>query len=135
MKYRAVKNYLLKKPDAIEDFPFGPDVAVYKVLGKMFATLAYAEIELNGKQHKQARMNLKCEPTHAMMLRNIFPAILPGYHMNKKHWNTIKLDGSVPNEEIKAMIDHSYVLVVKGLKAPQKASLRAKYGPQDFDFQ
>ena len=59
MKYKATRNYLLKKPEAIEDYPFGPDVAVYKVLGKMFATLAYSEVEHNGKKHKQARMNLK----------------------------------------------------------------------------
>jgi len=135
LKYKAVQNYLLKKPEAREDFPFGPDVAVFKVADKMFATLAYTKIDINGKKQNQARMNLKCDPDQALMLRKIFPAVLPGYHMNKKHWNTVCLDSSVPSDEIRAMIDHSYKLVVKTLKVAQQASLRTRYGSQHFDFQ
>ncbi|MBT8142718.1 MAG: MmcQ/YjbR family DNA-binding protein [Gammaproteobacteria bacterium] len=134
MKYKAAHNYLIKKPEAKEDYPFGPDVAVYKVKGKMFATLAYSLIENAGKKVKQARMNLKCDPDQALMLRKIFPAVILGYHMNKRHWNTVCLDGSVPPNEIKAMIDHSYALVVKSLKATVKNELKLKYGSQHFDL-
>ena len=133
MKYKACQKYLLTKPESIEDYPFGPDVAVFKVKGKMFAMLAYSNIELNGKKQKQARMNLKCDPNQALMLREIFSAVLPGYHMNKKHWNTLCLDGSIPNAEIKAMIDHSFSLVINSLKVPIKNSIRIKYGAQHFE--
>ena len=134
MKYTCCRNYLLSKPECQEDFPFGPDVVVFKVLGKMFATLAISDVDGEGKQGKDARMNLKCEPGQAMMLRKIFAAVEPGYHMNKKHWNTLRLDGSIPKNEIKGMIDHSYSLVTKGLKVTDKRFLTVKYGPQHFDF-
>lgn len=133
MKYKACQKYLLSKPEAFEDYPFGPEVAVFKVRGKMFATLAYSNIELNGKKQKQARMNLKCNPDQALMLREIFTAVIPGYHMNKKHWNTICLDGSIPNSELKSMIDHSFNLVVNGLKVADKNAIRIKYGSQHFE--
>lgn len=114
MDHKTTRSYLLSRPEAREDFPFGPDVAVMKIDSKMFATLAQAE--------GVARMNLKCDPDQALMLRDIFPAVLPGYHMNKRHWNTVVLDGSVPPGEIERMIDHSYALVVKSLpKAPRQA--------------
>ena len=93
-----VEQYLMSKPEAYKDYPFGPEVAVFKVKNKMFATLA--------EENNEGRMNLKCEPTEALMLRDIFESVIPGYHMNKKHWNTIKLDGSVPDNEIKRMIDN-----------------------------
>lgn len=133
MKYKACQKYLLSKPEAIEDYPFGPEVAVYKVKAKMFATLAYTQIEIEGKKRKQARMNLKCDPDQALMLREIFTAVLPGYHMNKKHWNTICLDASIPNAELKSMIDHSYSLVINSLKVSEKNELRIKYGAQHFE--
>jgi predicted DNA-binding protein (MmcQ/YjbR family) len=79
-----------------------------KIKGKMFATLV--------EQDGQARTNLKCDPDEAAMLRDIFSAVIPGYHMNKRHWNTVALDGDVPLGEIKRMIDRSYGLVVKSLK-------------------
>ncbi|GAA0349931.1 MmcQ/YjbR family DNA-binding protein [Bowmanella denitrificans] len=122
MDYQQARDYLLSKPEAIEDFPFGEDVAVLKIRGKMFATLA--------SDKGEGRMNLKCEPQQALMLRDMFAAVLPGYHMNKLHWNTIKLDGSIPNGEIQRMIDHSYALVVKGLKKSDRLGLVAKYGEQ-----
>ncbi|GGD68086.1 MmcQ/YjbR family DNA-binding protein [Lacimicrobium alkaliphilum] len=127
MDYQQARDYLLQKPETIEDYPFGPDVAVYKILGKMFATLG-TEKDTDGKP--QGRMNLKCDPTEALMLREIFSAVIPGYHMNKKHWNTVILDGSVPQGELKRMIDLSYTLVVKGLPKARRQGLMAKYGEQ-----
>lgn len=120
MDYQQARSYLLDKPDAVEDFPFGPDVAVMKIRGKMFATLAL--------EQGQGRMNLKCDPQQALMLRDMFAAVLPGYHMNKLHWNTIKLDGSIPRGEVQRMIDHSYALVVQGLRKSERLGLLAKYG-------
>lgn len=102
-----LKKYLLNKPGAVEDFPFGPEVAVYKVRDKMFALI--------GIENNEARINLKCDPTEAEQLRMVFDAVLPGYHMNKKHWNTVVINGSIPDSEVKRMIDNSYALIVKKL--------------------
>jgi predicted DNA-binding protein (MmcQ/YjbR family) len=107
MDYQQARTVLLSHPEAWEDFPFGADVAVMKVKDKMFATL--------GETDGQARTNLKCDPDEATMLRDIFTAVLPGYHMNKRHWNTVILDGDVPVGEIERMMDLSYGLVVKSL--------------------
>ena len=98
-----VIDHFLSKPGAGESMPFGPDVLVYKVGGKMFALAIPDDFP--------PRINLKCDPERAIDLRDRFPSILPGYHMNKKHWNTILLDGSVPATLIREMIDHSYSLV------------------------
>ena len=121
MDFDAARSYLAGKPESVEDYPFGPDVLVLKIAGKMFATLS----ETPGNA---ARMNLKCDPDEAVMLRDIFPAVLPGYHMNKRHWNTIVLDGSIPRGEIERMIDNSYSLVVKGLPAKQRQALQIRHG-------
>jgi predicted DNA-binding protein (MmcQ/YjbR family) len=102
-----LKKYLLNKPEAVEDFPFGPEAAVYKVCDKMFALIA--------EEDNDARINLKCDPAEAEQLRMVFDAVRPGYHMNKKHWNTIVINGSIPDAEVKRMIDNSYALVVKKL--------------------
>lgn len=120
MNYDQVKSYLLSKPEAIEDYPFYPDVAVFKVKDKMYATLS----DDNGV----ARMNLKCDPEQALALRFFFDAVTPGYHMNKKHWNTVMLDGDVKDYDLQRMIDHSYALVVKGLKKSQRTALELSYG-------
>ena len=120
MDVDAARQYLLGKPEAIEDYPFGPDVAVMKVRGKMFATL--------GEEQGEGRMNLKCDPDQALALRDIFDAVMPGYHMNKKHWNTIKLDGSIPRGEIERMIDHSYALVVGGLPKKVREGMAVRHG-------
>jgi len=120
------QNYLLKKPETELTYPFGADVEVYKVKGKMFATLAIGKM---GKGDEQGNlhwwMNLKCDPDEALMLRDIFPSVIPGYHMNKKHWNTVSLNGSIPSDEIAEMIDMSYDLVVKGLKKADREKLEA----------
>lgn len=124
MKGKTLKKYLLGKPQSIEDFPFGPQAAVYKIQGRMFALLTVAD----GVE----RINLKCEPNQAFILRDIFPSVIPGYHMNKKHWNTVILDGSIPRGELERMIDHSYALVVKKLKKTERLALEISYGPDQL---
>jgi len=107
MELEPLRTYLTQKPATTEEIPFGPDVFVYKVAGKMFALVAWPASPLE--------ISLKCDPDFALALRDQFPAVRPGYHLNKKHWNTITLDGSLPVEEIWALIDHAYTLVFKGL--------------------
>lgn len=104
--------HCLSKPGAEETTPFGPEVLVYKIGGKVFA--------LTDPDQFPARMNLKCDPDRAVELRDEYDSIIPGFHMNKKHWNTIILDGSLPGKLVKEMIDHSYALVVKGLPKGKK---------------
>jgi predicted DNA-binding protein (MmcQ/YjbR family) len=122
MKYKAVKTYLLKKPEAVEDYPFGPEAAVFKVKDKMFAILT--------KHQGNDIVNLKCDPNEALMLRDLFDAVIPGYHMNKVHWNSVILDGTVPSKEIQRMIDRSYSLIVKSLKKAQRTALELAYGEE-----
>lgn len=124
MNYTQTREALLKKPEAEVDYPFGTEVAVFKVRGKMFATLT----EVEGR----AYTNLKCDPDQALALRDVFPSVTPGYHMNKKHWNTVELDGTVPPGEIQRMIDHSYSLVVKGLPSAVRHSLEIMHGPDSL---
>lgn len=119
MNYKKTRTYLLSKPETLEDFPFGPDVAVFKTHGKMFATLAV--------ENDIARTNLKCDPVEAIQLRDVYDAVQPGYHMNKTHWNTVLLDGSLPDGEIKRMIDMSYGLIVKKLKKAERTRLETLY--------
>jgi len=107
MNIETLRNYCLSKPDAEETFPFGPDTLVYKVNGKMFL--------LTGFDNERLQFNVKCNPDKALELREEFPCVLPGYHMNKKHWNTIVVDGSVSSKQLKEWIDDSYELV-KGKK-------------------
>ena len=118
MNYAEARSYLLEMPESVEDYPFYPDILVPKVKGKMFATLS----QRNGI----GQMNLKCDPDEAVALRDIFPSVSPGYHMNKKHWNTVTLDGNIPSNEIKRMIENSYYLVVMKLPKLQRVSLLAK---------
>ena len=129
MNATSTKKYLLAKPAAIEDYPFGEDVAVFKVKDKMFATLvSHRPNDPDPKFRDCAQMNLKCDPDEALALRDIFDAVLPGYHMNKKHWNTVVLDKSIAKGEIQRMIDCSYDLVVKSLKKADRLALALKYG-------
>jgi|TARA_B110000495_G_scaffold43695_1_gene35864 predicted DNA-binding protein (MmcQ/YjbR family) len=118
MNADQARNYFLSCPEAIEDFPFGNEVHVFKIRKKMFGFLAYRE--------GFARVNLKCDPDEAIMLRRRFESVIPGYHMNKTHWNTLVLDGTVPNDEIEGMIDNSYDLVVDKLSIKEKQSLNLK---------
>jgi len=100
-------SHILSKPGAEETMPFGPDTLVYKVGGKMFA--------LTSPDDFPSSLNLKCDPERALALRDQYAAIIPGYHMNKRHWNTLTLDGSVPAPLVRELIDHSYDLVVAAL--------------------
>jgi predicted DNA-binding protein (MmcQ/YjbR family) len=94
-------------PGAIEDYPFGDEVAVFKVGGKMFAL-----VSLDGEP---GVVNLKCDPALALQLREQYAAVRPGYHQNKRHWNSVDLDGSLDAEELRGMVQHSYDLVVASL--------------------
>ena len=118
MNEKQLKKYLLSKPEAYEDHPFGFDTHVYKIADKMFA-LTYYEGE-------HLHINLKCEPLEAIQLRDVFKSVIPGYHMNKTHWNTVILDGDVPDFEITRMIDNSYLLVVKKLKVGVRRALERR---------
>jgi predicted DNA-binding protein (MmcQ/YjbR family) len=120
MDYETVKAYLLNKPEAIEDYPFGPNILIAKIKGKMFASLT--------TNQGTTMMNLKCDPAHAQELRDVFDAVKPGYHMNKKHWNTLALDGSLPDSELERLIDHSYTLVFKKLKKSERQAMEVNYG-------
>jgi predicted DNA-binding protein (MmcQ/YjbR family) len=111
MDLEQFREYCLSKPGATEGTPFGPDVLVFKVGGKMFALAALDEVPTT--------VNLKCNPDLALDLRDRYEAVKPGYHMNKKHWNTVEIEGGIPAGELRKMIDHSYELVVKSL--PQAA--------------
>jgi predicted DNA-binding protein (MmcQ/YjbR family) len=119
MDLAQFREYCLSKPGATEDTPFGPDVLVFKVSGKMFALAAVDEVPPS--------VNLKCDPDLALDLRDRYEQITPGYHMNKKHWNTVQMDGGVPDTEVRQMIDHSYDLVAKNLpKARAKIGARSR---------
>jgi predicted DNA-binding protein (MmcQ/YjbR family) len=102
-------------PGAVEDYPFGDGVAVFKVGGKMFALIP---LEDNAET-----VNLKCDPDRALELRARYAAVRPGYHQNKRHWNTIELDGTVEDDELRDLVDHSYELVVDGLTRAERARL------------
>jgi len=115
MEYEMLEGLLLGKKGTTLEYPFGPEAAVFKVAGKMFALLAFEENPM--------RITLKCDPAEADELRSRFSAIQPGYYMNKNHWNTVTLDGSVPQELLLAMIDSSYRLVVKGLRKAEREAL------------
>lgn len=107
-------------PGAVQDAPFGPDVAVFKVGGKMFAL-----VPLNAED---VRINLKCDPGLAVHLRQQHAAVTPGYHMDKRHWNTVLLDGSLDDGEVAEMVDHSYDLVFAGLTKAARAGIEAAEG-------
>jgi predicted DNA-binding protein (MmcQ/YjbR family) len=109
MNVETLQEYCLNKPGAEETLPFGPDTLVYKVGGKVFL--------LTGLNTETLQFNVKCDPDKAIELREEFGCVLPGYHMNKKHWNTIVVDGSVSSKQIKEWIDHSYELVTASLPA------------------
>lgn len=103
MTLGEILDYALAKPNTEETLPFGPDVLVLKTNGKVFLLIPLDTDPL--------RLNAKCDPEWALILREEYEGILPGYHMNKNHWNTILLDGTVPNKLICELIDHSYFLV------------------------
>ncbi len=106
MNLEEIRDFALSLPETEESLPFGPDNLVFKVHQKIFLLLSLDEIPI--------RFNVKCEPNRAIELREEFPdSVLPGYHMNKKHWNTIVVNGQLPFLTIKQMIEDSYALVAK----------------------
>lgn len=105
----------LAKPGTAEDYPFGDEVAVFKVAGRMFALVPLGA--------SPPSVSLKCDPGLAEELRARYAAVTPGYHLNKRHWNTVVLDGSVPDDEVLELVDHSYELVVAKLTRAQRARL------------
>jgi predicted DNA-binding protein (MmcQ/YjbR family) len=100
---------------AVETYPFGPDTAVYKVGGKMFALVPWSA--------DPSTVSLKCDPEWAELLREAYDAVRPGYHLNKKHWNTLVLDGSIPDDELDELIEHSYQLVLESLPQRVRSAL------------
>jgi predicted DNA-binding protein (MmcQ/YjbR family) len=116
MDIEQLRNYCLQKAGVEETLPFGPDVLVFKVMGKLFLL---CPLDTEGLQ-----FNVKCDPDLAVELREQYACVLPGYHMNKKHWNTVMVDGSIPVKVLKEWIDHSYTLVVNSLPAKLKQALK-----------
>lgn len=108
MNIEAIREYCLRFSNVEEALPFGPDTLVFKVNGKIFL--------LVGLENDPLRFNVKCDPEKALLLRERFDAVQPGYHMNKKHWNTVVVDGSVSSKLLKEWIDDSYNLVVAKTK-------------------
>lgn len=105
MDHKTVEEYVLSMPNARLDYPFGEGVAVYKVNDKMFALISEGKSPVN--------ISLKCDPKLAETLRETYETVMPGYHLNKKHWNSIVLTGQLPWEEVQGLIRHSYDLVAK----------------------
>jgi predicted DNA-binding protein (MmcQ/YjbR family) len=117
MNRNELRDYCLSMTGAVEDFPFGVEVAVFKVKGKMFALLPVVADPMS--------ISLKSDPIEAVMLREMYQAVQPGYHLNKKHWNTVTLDGEVPGERIREMIEDSYTLVRQSLTRKDQHALQA----------
>lgn len=118
MNIEEFRNYCLAKPGTTEEMPFGPGVLVFKVMGKMFAL---ADIE------KFENISLKCDPELAVELREQYDGrVIPGYHLHKKHWNTVIMDGSILNAIIRQWINHSYDLVVSKLPMKEQEKLKKK---------
>ena len=113
-----VRDYCLLLPEVSEGYPFGEDHLVFKVKDKMFCLMSL--------EAYPSTMNLKCEPDRAIELREQYDGIAPGYHMNKKHWNTLILDGSVPSSLIQELLDHSYELVVGSLKKSDRERVQGE---------
>ncbi len=117
MHIETFRNYCLSKPMVTEEFPFDETTLVFKVCGKMFA--------LTGLDSPEFKVNLKCDPDRAIELRENYESITAGFHMSKKHWNTVLIDGSFSNELFIELIDDSYLLVVKGL--PKKVRVQFNF--------
>ena len=123
MSLASLREFLLSQPGATEDTPFGPEILVYRIAGKMFALVDW--------QAEPLTINLKCEPELALLLREIPPEAKPGWHMNKQHWNPVTLSESLDAELWQGWIEHSYQRVVAGLpkaKRPLEPTLSAKAG-------
>ena len=116
MTLDELKRYLRSKPGATESTPFGPEHLVYKVMGKIFAVVGWDEDPVT--------MSLKCDPDEVEVVRKVFRAVTPAPYFDKRYWNLVALDGSIPDPELVAMVDDSYDLVVEGLTRAQREGLR-----------
>jgi predicted DNA-binding protein (MmcQ/YjbR family) len=115
MNFEQLDKYLLSKQGASFDYPFDEKTRVYRIAEKMFALTS---------EDEPVRVNLKCDPIYALELRSIYEGVIAGYHMNKKHWNTVTVEGSdVDDETVKELIDHSYDLVYKSLSKKKRETL------------
>ncbi|MGW7076221.1 MmcQ/YjbR family DNA-binding protein [Streptomyces sp. NPDC054866] len=114
MTPQELRTFCLSFNDVVEEFPFGPEASVFKVAGKMFA--------LSSLDATPLTVNLKCEPDLAVQLRAAHPEIAPGWHMNKRHWNTVTVDAELPDAMVRELVEDSYDLVVAGL--PKAVRLR-----------
>lgn len=124
LKFDDLRKYLNNKPETEECFPFGDNVYVYKLKGKMFAVMH--------KYKGRDIITFKLDPDEAIFLRDLYKDLIAGYHFNKKHWNTIFLDGDVPLGETELCIDKSYYLVFKKLKKSDKNFLYSRYSDQEL---
>lgn len=113
MNVEDIRLHCIAKPDVEEGFPFGEDTLVFKVKGKIFLLLSLSSQPL--------QFNAKCDPERAVELRDEHDCIVPGYHMNKKHWNTVIIDNTLNKKQLKELIDHSYDLVCNGKSKPAKS--------------
>lgn len=113
--YDDLKQYMITKPETQLNFPFGDDVSVFKVKNKMFALI--------GTRNNLMMLNLKCDPDEGAALRDIYPSITEGYHMDKKHWISLYFDGSIPENEVQRLMDNSYMLVVKNMPKKDQESI------------
>ena len=116
MHIEEFRMYCLQKPMVTEEFPFDETTLVFKVMGKMFA--------LTGLDDPEFKVNLKCDPDRSIELREQYDSIIAGFHMNKKHWNTVSFDGSLSSQLFMQLIDHSYDLVVNGLPKKLRDQLK-----------
>ncbi|MCP4440139.1 MAG: MmcQ/YjbR family DNA-binding protein [Aureispira sp.] len=116
MNIEDYREYCLAKPGTTEDLPFDEDTLVFKVMGKMFALTSLSSTDFT--------VNLKCDPDKAIELREEYDEIKPGYHMNKKHWNTVTFDGDLSDNLLKELIDHSYEMVVKKMTKKLREELK-----------
>jgi predicted DNA-binding protein (MmcQ/YjbR family) len=113
---QQLRTFCLSFNATVEDFPFNPETSVFKVLGKLFA--------LTPLNARPLTVNLKCDPEDAIRLRGEYPGlIIPGYHMNKRHWNTVRVDGELPDRLVRELIEDSYDLVVAGLPKAERLRL------------
>lgn len=115
MNVEQLRDYCLQKPGSTEDFPFGEDTLCLRVAGKIFALVSLDSDHLSA--------NLKCDPDYALELREQYPEVIPGFHMNKKHWNTVDFEGSLSTQLLYSLVDHSYEQVVKSLKKSEREGL------------
>jgi predicted DNA-binding protein (MmcQ/YjbR family) len=114
MTFKQIDTYLLSKKGTTFDYPFDQEVRVYRVAEKIFALIVDKE---------PLSINLKCNPIYALELRSIYSSVIPGYHMNKKHWNTVMVQGDVDEKLLKELIDHSYTLIVQSLTKKQRDAI------------